>query len=105
MFHLGDDFLCPTKFLLPPGDNGENLEAAASEENEINDDLYKFRALNGHQGPPKSPDPNWKSASIMSLLYGRLGRRPMTLSQPWQQMIQLHTTLMVKKMIFYMLKA
>ena len=29
-------------------------EAAANEENEINDDLYKFRALNGHQGPLKA---------------------------------------------------
>ena len=26
-------------------------EAAANEENEINDDLYKLRELNGHQGP------------------------------------------------------
>ena len=26
MFHLGDDYLCTTKILLPPGDNGENLE-------------------------------------------------------------------------------
>ena len=107
MFHLGDDYLCPTKILLPPGDNGERLrakvtikmveviekadgervqnlsyilgidtgkveeiiyysqlvdhqEAAANEENEINDDLYKFRALNGHQGPLKATDPNWK---------------------------------------------
>ena len=56
MFHLGDDCFCPSKILLPPGDNGENLEAAANEENKINDDLYKFRALNGHQGPPKAPD-------------------------------------------------
>ena len=89
MFHLGDDYLCPTKIVLPPGDNGERLrakvtrkvveviekadgervqnlsyslgidngkveeiisysqlvdhqEAAANEENKINDDLYKF---------------------------------------------------------------
>ena len=30
-FHLGDDNLCTTKVLLPPGDNGENLDAAANE--------------------------------------------------------------------------
>ena len=24
MFHPGDDYLCPTKFLIPPGDNGRN---------------------------------------------------------------------------------
>ena len=27
MFHLGDDYLHPTKILLPPGDNGERLRA------------------------------------------------------------------------------
>ena len=54
MFHLGDDYLWPSKILLPPGDNGENLEAAANKKTEINDDLYRSRALNGHQGPPKA---------------------------------------------------
>ena len=38
----------------------DHLEATANEESEINDDLYKFKALNGHQGPLKAPDPNWK---------------------------------------------
>ena len=55
MFHLGDDYLCTTKILLPTGDNGENLEAAAKGESEINDDLYKLKALIGHQGPLKAP--------------------------------------------------
>ena len=27
VFHLGDDYLCPHKFLLPPEDNGEKLSA------------------------------------------------------------------------------
>ena len=85
MFHLGDDYLCPTKILPPPpppppGDNGENLEAAANEENEINNDLYKFRALDGHQQPPWHETPIEKSATIMSLLNGRLGRRPSVLA-------------------------
>ena len=53
MLHLGDDYLCTTKILLPPGDNGENLEAAANEECEINDDLYKLKALVGHHRPPR----------------------------------------------------
>ena len=35
-----------TKILLPPGDNGENLDDEANKKNGINDDLYKFRALN-----------------------------------------------------------
>ena len=107
MFHLGDDYLCPTKILLPPEDNGErllakvtikvveaiekadgerfqklsynlgtgnskveeiisysqlvdHLEATANKENKTNDDLYKLRALIGHQGPPKAPYTSWK---------------------------------------------
>ena len=60
MFHHSDNYLCPSKILLPPGDSGENLKATAIEENKINDDLYRFRALNVHQGPPKAPDPNLK---------------------------------------------
>ena len=48
VFHLGDDYLCTTKILQPPEDNGENLEAVANEESEINDDLYKLKALIGH---------------------------------------------------------
>ena len=38
----------------------DHLEAAANEDNEISDDLYKFRTLIGHQGPLKPTDPNWK---------------------------------------------
>ena len=38
----------------------DHLEAAFNEDNEISDDLYKFRTLIGHQGPLKPTDPNWK---------------------------------------------
>ena len=41
----------------------------------------------------------------MSLMNGRLGRRPMNLSQSWQQMIQSHVPLIPKRMIFYTLMA
>ena len=34
----------------------EHLDAAVNEENELNDVLYKFRALIGHQGPLKETD-------------------------------------------------
>ena len=47
MFHLSNEILC-TKIQLPPGDNGESLEAASNEEGEIQDVQYKFGALNGH---------------------------------------------------------
>ena len=52
---------------------------AANEDNEISDDLYKFRALIGH--PSSQQTPIGKDASTMSLLIGRLGRRCMNLSQ------------------------
>ena len=51
MFHLGDEYLCTSKIILPPGDNGENLEEAANEEDKINDVLYKYKAQKGHQRP------------------------------------------------------
>ena len=38
----------------------DHLEAAVNEDNEINDDLYKFRVCIGHQGPLKATDPNWE---------------------------------------------
>ena len=34
-----------------------HLEAAANEENETNDNLYRLRALIGHQQPPKHQTP------------------------------------------------
>ena len=42
----------------------DHLEAAANEDSEINDDLFKFRALIGHQGPLKPTDPNWKGCKF-----------------------------------------
>ena len=35
----------------------DHLEAAANEDNENSDDLYKFRALIGYQWPLKPTDP------------------------------------------------
>ena len=55
----------------------DHLEAAANEDNEINDDLFKFRALIGHQGPLKQTDPNWKGCNFNVLVEGRLGRKLM----------------------------
>ena len=59
----------------------DHLEAAAIEDNEISDNLYKFRALIGLQGPSSQHIPAGKDACTMSLLIGRLGRKPMNLSQ------------------------
>ena len=75
MLHLGDDYLCPSKILLHPGDSGENLEPAANKKNEINDDLYRFRTLNGHQGSPKAPDPNLKKCTYNVLVARETGEK------------------------------
>ena len=45
----------------------DHLEAAANEDNEISNDLYKFRAHIGHQGPLNPTDPNSKGCNSMSL--------------------------------------
>ena len=54
---------------------GENLEAAANEENKINEDLYNFRALKGDQGPLKATDPNWKGCKYNVLLEWETGEK------------------------------
>ena len=59
----------------------DHLEAADNEDNEISDDLYKFRALIGHQGPLKATDPNWKGCKYNVLVDWVTGRTPMNLSQ------------------------
>ena len=46
----------------------DHLEAAAHEDNEISDDLFKFRALIGHQGPLKPTDPNRKGCKYNVLV-------------------------------------
>ena len=73
MFHLGDDHLCPHKIILPPENNGENLEDAANEENETSDDLYKLKALIGHQIPLKAPNPKLKRSKYNVLVEWETG--------------------------------
>ena len=46
----------------------DHLEAAVNDHNEISDDLFKFRALIGHQGPLKPTDPNWKGCKYNVLV-------------------------------------
>ena len=46
----------------------DHLDAAANEDNEISDDIYKFRALIGLQGPPSQQTPIGKDASTMSFV-------------------------------------
>ena len=51
----------------------DHLEAAVNEDNEISDDLYKFRALIGHQGPLKATDPNRKGCKYSVLVNWETG--------------------------------
>ena len=53
----------------------DHLEAAANEDNKISDDLYKFRALIGHQGPLKPTDPNWKGCKFDVLVEWETGEK------------------------------
>ena len=53
----------------------DHLEAIANEENETNDVLYKLRALFGHQGPPKAPNPNWKKCKYNVLDEWEIGEK------------------------------
>ena len=53
----------------------DHLKAAANEDNEINDDLFKFRALVGHQGPLKPTDPNWKGSKFNVLVEWETGEK------------------------------
>ena len=75
MFHLCDDYLCPSKILLPPGDNGENLEAPVNKESEIIVDVYKLKALISHQRPPKASDPNLKKCKYNVLVAWETGEK------------------------------
>ena len=52
----------------------DHLEAA-NEDNKISDDLYKFRALIGHQGPLKPTDPNWKGCKYNVLVDWETGEK------------------------------
>ena len=75
IFHLGDDYPFPSKILLPPGDNGENLEAAANKRNKINDDLYRFRTLNGYQRPSQATNPHLKRCKYNVLVEWETGKK------------------------------
>ena len=96
-----------TKILLPCEDNGERLMAKAT--------IKWLKPLKRTMGkgsktsvtilarPSKAPNPNRKSAHKMSLMNGRLGRRPTNLPQFKQQMIQSHVNLMPREMAFHIL--
>ena len=83
------DSLIGRTYLLPPQENGErlrtkvtkkvaeeieaaelitynqlldHLEQADEQDNSTDQELYRFRAIIGHEGPLKATDPNWKGS-------------------------------------------
>ena len=40
----------------------DHLEQAEDQDNSMDQELYKFRAIIGHKGPLKATDPNWKGS-------------------------------------------
>ena len=53
----------------------DHLEAASNEDNENNNDLFKFRALIGYQGPLKATNPNWKGCKYKFLVDWETGEK------------------------------
>ena len=90
MFHLGDDYHCPSKILLPPRENWENLEAGANEESEINDYLYNLKALIGHHRPPKAPGPKLKKCKYNVLVAWETGKKIYETLSVLETDLQLH---------------
>ena len=40
----------------------DHLEQADEQDNSMDQELYRFRAIIGHEGPLKTTDPNWKGS-------------------------------------------
>ena len=51
------------------------LEAPASEDDEISDDMFKVRALIGQQRPLKPTDPNWMGSMFNVLVEWETGEK------------------------------
>ena len=81
----------------------DHLEAAVNEDNEISDDLYKFRALIGHQGPLKAKDPNWKGCKYNVLVDWETGEKTYEPLSVLAADDPVTCTTYAKRMIFYIL--
>ena len=79
----------------------EHLENAQDHDMDMDQELYRFRAIIGHQGPLLASDPDWK-ANIMFKLNGRLGRLLLKPSPSLLLMIQSHVQHMPKRMTYWL---
>ena len=78
----------------------EHLENAQDHDMGMDQELYRFRAIIGHQGPLLALDPDWKGSKYMFKLNGRLGRLPLNPSPSLLLMIQSHVQHMPKRMTY-----
>ena len=75
-----------------------HLENAQDHDMGMDQELYRFRAIIGHQGPLLASDPDWKG--ILFKLSGRLGRLLLNPSPSLLLMIQSPVQHMPKKKIY-----
>ena len=78
----------------------EHLENAQDHDMGMDQELYRFRAIIGHQGPCLPQIQTGKEANIMFKLNGRLGRLLLNPSPSLLLMIQSHVQHMPKKMTY-----
>ena len=82
----------------------EHLENAQDHDMGMDQELYRFRAIIGHQGPLFASDSDWKGSNIMFKLNGRLGRLLLNPSPSLLLMTQSPVQHMPKRMIYLLKK-
>ena len=55
-----------------------HIEQAEGQDNSMDQELYEFRAIIGHEGPLKVTHPSWKGANIMFKSNGKLEKSLLT---------------------------
>ena len=78
----------------------EHLENAQDHDMGMDQELYRFRAIIGHQGPLLASDPDWKGSKYNDQVEGRLERLPLNPSPSLLLMIQSHVQHMPKRMTY-----
>ena len=78
----------------------EHLENAQDRDMGMDQELYRFRSIIGHQGPLLPQIQTGKGVNVMVKLNGRLGRLPLNPSPSLLMMIQSHVQHMPKKMTY-----
>ena len=57
----------------------DHLEQAEEQQKSIDQELYKFRAIIGHEGPLIETDPNWKGTKYIVQIEWETGEVPLNL--------------------------